>query len=97
MSCQPAAGKDRRQGQPRIAAHEFVLFADRARRQPAPDLDREQFEIMLNEIDNAAGGFRLAQVALMAGDRASAMRRWHRRTGNGRVPTRQRRSTACRR
>jgi N-acetylneuraminic acid mutarotase len=50
----------------------FALFAHQARRQDAPDVDREQFEIMLTEIDNTVVHYRSAQVAVIAGDRATA-------------------------
>jgi hypothetical protein len=59
--------------QPEIFAVQFALFAKQARDyQPRPDIDREQFEIMLTEIDNTAGQYRSAQAALTAGDRPRA-------------------------
>jgi len=58
--------------QPGIAADQFALFAEQARRQPAPDLDREQFKIMLTKIDITVGQYRWAQAALTTGDRSNA-------------------------
>ena len=53
-----------------MAADQFALFASQARDyQPAPDLDRDKFEIMLTEFDKTAGQYRSAQTALTAGDR----------------------------
>ncbi len=96
---QPAAGKDRRRRlQPGIAADQFALFAKQARHQPTPDIDREQFEIMLTEIDKTVGAIPLGTGRTdCTATNPRLMRRWHRRTGNCRVPTRRRRSTACRR
>src|SRR5829696_10417106 len=48
---------------PGIYADRFAQFAAEARRQPAPDLDRKQFEIMLTKIDALVGEFRSAQEA----------------------------------
>lgn len=58
--------------QPGTYADQFALFADQAQRQPAPELDRDQFQIMLNGIDNTVAQFRSAQTALHAGDRPKA-------------------------
>jgi N-acetylneuraminic acid mutarotase len=58
--------------QPGIWADQFALFAGQARRQPPPDLDREQFKIMLTNIDITVGQFRWAQAAQTAGDGVNA-------------------------
>jgi N-acetylneuraminic acid mutarotase len=58
--------------QPGIHADEYAQFADEARRQPAPDLDREQFEIMLTKIDTTVGQYRRAEAALTTGDQSKA-------------------------
>jgi hypothetical protein len=59
---------------PGIYADQFAQFADEARRQPAPDLNRKQFEIMLTKIDALVGEFRSAQAALITGNRSEADR-----------------------
>ena len=83
--------------QPGIFADQFALFVAQARRQPAPELDRDQFKIMLTEFDATVG-------AIPRGtDRTGRRRPIQGRCGAGtgepgiRVPTRRRRSTACRR
>jgi N-acetylneuraminic acid mutarotase len=59
--------------QPGIYADQFALFAKQARDfQPRPDIDQEQFEIMLTEFDNTAAQYRSAQTALTAGDQPTA-------------------------
>src|SRR5688572_20795542 len=59
---------------PGIYADQFAQFADEARRQHAPDLNRKQFEIMLTKIDALVGEFRSAQAALITGNRSEADR-----------------------
>jgi N-acetylneuraminic acid mutarotase len=59
---------------PGVYADQFAQFAAEARRQPAPDLDRKQFEIMLTKIDALVGEFRSAQAALITGNRSEADR-----------------------
>ena len=59
---------------PGIYADQFAQFADEARRQPAPDLNRKQFKIMLTKIDALVGEFRSAQAALITGNRSEADR-----------------------
>ena len=59
---------------PGIYADQFAQFADEARRQPAPDLNRKQFKIMLTKIDALVGEFRSAQDALIRGNRSEADR-----------------------
>jgi N-acetylneuraminic acid mutarotase len=58
--------------EPGIWADQFALFSAQARRQAAPEVDREQFEIMLTEIDNTVRHYRAAQAAQIAGDRPAA-------------------------
>jgi hypothetical protein len=58
--------------EPGIWAYQFAQFSAQARRQAAPDVDREQFEILLTEIDNTVDHWSSAQVALSAGDRPAA-------------------------
>jgi N-acetylneuraminic acid mutarotase len=53
---------------PGIYAKWFRRFVSQARSQPAPDVDRAQFEILLTEMDGSARHFRAAQTALAAGD-----------------------------
>ena len=58
---------------PGIWADQFALFAKQAGDyQPRPDIDRDKFEIMLTEINNTSGQYRLAQTALTAGDHPTA-------------------------
>ena len=54
--------------QPGIYAAQFGRFVDQAQSQPAPDVDRAQFETLLTEMDGSARHFRAAQTALAAGD-----------------------------
>ena len=54
--------------QPGIYADQFARFVDQARSQPAPDVDRAQFETLLTEMDGTVRHFRAAQTALAAGD-----------------------------
>jgi hypothetical protein len=54
--------------QPGIAADQLAQFVNQARTQPAPDLDRAQFETLLTEMDGTVRHFRSAQVALSAGN-----------------------------
>ena len=56
-------------GQPGMAADQFTKFVGQARSQPAPDVDRAQFDVLLTEMDAVAGHFRSAQSALAAGNR----------------------------
>jgi hypothetical protein len=56
-------------GQPGIAADQLARFVSQARSQPAPDIDRAQFETLLTEMDGTVRHFRSAQTALSAGDR----------------------------
>jgi hypothetical protein len=57
---------------PGIYADQFAQFADEARRQPAPDLNRKQFKIMLTKIDALVGAFRSAHTALITGNQSNA-------------------------
>jgi N-acetylneuraminic acid mutarotase len=58
--------------QPGMAADQLARFASQARSQPPPDLDRNEFEIMLTDFDSAVGYLRSAQTALSASDRPTA-------------------------
>jgi N-acetylneuraminic acid mutarotase len=53
---------------PGFYATSFARFVSQARSQPAPDVDRAQFEILLTEMDGSARHYRAAQTALAAGD-----------------------------
>ena len=57
--------------QPGKVADQFELLAEQARRQHEPDLHRDQFKIMMTEIDATVVQFRLAQAAV-TGDRSRA-------------------------
>ena len=54
--------------QPGIYADQFGRFVDQAQSQPAPDVDRAQFETLLTEMDGSARHFRAAQTALAVDD-----------------------------
>jgi N-acetylneuraminic acid mutarotase len=54
--------------QPGTYADQFGRFVNQARSQPAPDVDRTQFETLLTEMDGSARHFRAAHTALAAGD-----------------------------
>ena len=58
--------------QPGMAADQLARFTEQARSQPPPDVDRAQFDTMLNEIDTAVSRFRSAQTALARGDQSAA-------------------------
>ncbi|MEV0803213.1 kelch repeat-containing protein [Kribbella sp. NPDC050281] len=56
---------------PGIYANWFARFVSQARSQPAPDVDRAQFDILVTEMDGSARHFRAAQTALAAGDQSA--------------------------
>jgi hypothetical protein len=58
-------------GQPGKAADQLARFVGQARNQPAPEVDRAQFEILLTEMDGTVQHFRTAQSALSVGDHAA--------------------------
>ncbi len=58
--------------QPGISADQFALFVAQARRQEAPEIDRDKFKIMLTKFDATSGQYRAAQTALTADDRSKA-------------------------
>jgi N-acetylneuraminic acid mutarotase len=58
--------------QPGIFADQLALFVAQARRQEAPELDRDKFKIMLSKFEATSGQFRAAQTALAADDRSKA-------------------------
>jgi N-acetylneuraminic acid mutarotase len=55
--------------QPGLTADQLARFVGQSRSQPAPDVDRPQFDAMLTEMDSTVRHFRSAQTALDAGDR----------------------------
>jgi hypothetical protein len=57
---------------PDVYADQFARFVSQARSQPPPDVDREQFKVMMTEFDAIVRDFRAAQTALAAGDQRAA-------------------------
>jgi len=61
------AGVDRNT-RPGFFARSFERFVVQARSQPAPDVDRAEFDLLLTEMHGSVEQFRAAQTALRSGD-----------------------------